>query len=744
MKNYILLLIFALSSTVLFSQEVFHFRTSNTSNKVKTQKATIKKVSFNTPNTTNTTKPVSNKSDVTPRLELEMIYVADSKDSLGTFSITLINSGNGKAQAINMVVRDIINEKEVSSLQLGKVNYLNVNNEKTFQVLLDNESKKHKVTIDVKEELGWNFSQTFYVNTSYLSGKRVVDVSKDRFVFNGEYDYGLPPDLKVEMNFNDENSNGILESYESSILKLKLTNEGAGKAQGLKIVLVDNIEDEEFSIAKVYEIPFIKPNETKTIEIPIKAGFNVKTAEHKLTIDITEYFGYDMDQASLILNTLEYQKPNLVFAGYEIIDTGDRTYSKIADGLLQAGENVKLKVYIQNIGQNIAKDNYFTIHSTNKNIRFNSANINTYSDTIGDLKVGEVKEFIVYMSPNKRVKDITGELPIFLEIKTKYDFGELKQQQLPIVMNQKPPKKQTLKVDVDMSKYEQKVARFEFKGKIGKYKGIVDVKQSKTKRKNAVAVVIGIEDYKNLPNAPYADNDAEIIEKYLKNRLGVEHVITRTNKELYGLEFDNLFHPDYGELQKYVEKDSTDVFVFYSGHGVPSKDGKNIYLFPSDGKVERMDKVGYNINDLYLNLEKLGAKSTTVFIDACFSGSSRATQDSKSGSDTYKMENLIAAKGVKIKPKLETPWLRNSTFTVFNSSGPSETSLGFSPSETGLFTYYICAGLQGAADENNDNKITTGELKNYVKKNVLETSKKIFGAQTPQFHGDEDMILLEY
>ena len=101
-------------------------------------------------------------------------------------------------------------------------------------------------------------------------------------------------------------------------------------------------------------------------------------------------------------------------------------------------------------------------------------------------------------------------------------------------------------------------------------------------------------------------------------------------------------------------------------------------------------------------------------------------------------------KGVKIVPKISQPWMKNPNFTVFTSSSAEETSLGFDQSQTGLFTYYLCAGMQGEADEDKDGKITAGELKNYVTANVVNMSKKIMGLQTPKFHGNEDIVLIEY
>ena len=297
-----------------------------------------------------------------------------------------------------------------------------------------------------------------------------------------------------------------------------------------------------------------------------------------------------------------------------------------------------------------------------------------------------------------------------------------------------------VKPDIEMlreQKYDFVTTSDKFTVNVGNLINIKEVVSSNTKRNNSVAVVFGVENYTDLAPAPYAENDAEIIKEYFEKRLGIEQVVIYTNEQVSGFVFDNVFNPDYGQLQKTVLKGQTDLFVFYSGHGVPSKDGKNIYLFPFDGKVARLDIQGYNLNKLYENLEKLEARSITVFIDACFSGASKA-------SEIIKSENLISMKGVKIVPKTKQPWLTNPNFSVFTSSGAEETSLGFDQSQTGLFTYYLCAGMQGKADEDNDGKITAGELNNYVTANVVNMSKKILGLQTPIFHGNKDMVLIEY
>ncbi|MCF8346827.1 MAG: caspase family protein [Bacteroidales bacterium] len=508
-------------------------------------------------------------------------------------------------------------------------------------------------------------------------------------------------------------------------------------AQELKIEILDeSVKDKELKIGSAPLIHYLTPEQSIDIQIPIEAGFNIRSAEHKIKINVLEHFSYDMDPAYLVMNTLKYQAPEIAFSGYEVVDYGEGTAAIQQDGQIQAGEQVKLKVYIQNVGQNRAENIRYKVYSGDRNLFIDGG-----SGSFDQMDIGEVKNFWVTVSPNKRI-DESKNLPIYMDVTVDKNLGNLTAENLEIALNQQPPEAQTLAVKADMAKLQKQVARFEytsnkFTANIGKTVNIRQVPVANTRMDNAVAVVFGIENYDDLPPAPYAENDAKIIEEYFKNMLGIEKVVTYNSAQSRGLIFDDVFNPDYGELQKAVVRGETDLFVFYSGHGIPSKTGDQVYLFPSDGKVARLELQGYDLSKFYENLEKLGAKSVTVFLDACFSGASRT-------SEKLETENLVAMKGIRVKPKLRQPWKNQPDFSVITSSSMEETSLALDASQTGLFTYYICAGLKGEADLNANKEITFGELYQYVKKEVMNTSKKISGLQTPEFHGNADKVLVTF
>ncbi|MBU8892506.1 MAG: caspase family protein, partial [Bacteroidales bacterium] len=546
---------------------------------------------------------------------------------------------------------------------------------------------------------------------------------------------GLPPELITEISFEDENKNKIFEANEYAIIKIKLENKGLGVAQGVYFDIKDKT-GKGIEITNSKTSFFVYPNQIKEFEIPVIASIDLKTEKHYIEIEIKEYFGYDANPVQLYVQTLEYQSPNLVFSGFEVLDYGEGVMSVVEDGKVQPGELVKVKLYVQNIGLNVARQSEFEVYTNDVNIY-----LANQDGALGNFEIGEVKEIEFKMSPNKRI-NLNEPLDLYLNLTENSGNGSLADFKLPIEINKQPKMAEIIDVAANIDELKTQVKKFElynksFKTNYGELVDIFNVQKREVNRENSIGVIIGVEEYLNLPPAPYAVNDAMIIEKYFKDLLGINEIVFLTNKDVTGLAFDDIFNPEYGELQKSIIRNETELFVFYSGHGIPNKSGTDVYLFPQDGKIERVELQGYSLGKFYNSLNSMGAKRVIVFLDACFSGVSKT-------SETVKTNNLVSMKGVRLVPQIPKPWEKNDNFVVFNSSSFNETSLAFDETQTGLFTYYLCAGLSGKADTNIDNQISLGELKKYVIENVMQTSKKIFGLQTPEFHGDEDYIISDY
>ena len=144
----------------------------------------------------------------------------------------------------------------------------------------------------------------------------------------------------------------------------------------------------------------------------------------------------------------------------------------------------------------------------------------------------------------------------------------------------------------------------------------------------------------------------------------------------------------------------SEIVFYYAGHGLPD-DNKNPYLLPVDVSTINLEEDGLPLKELYSKLASSNASKITVFLDACFSGGGRD-------------QGLLAARGVKIKPKEET---FTGNMVVFASSSGEERSLPYEEKQHGFFTYFLLKKLQ----ETKGNA-SYGELSEYIKKEVSRSS----------------------
>jgi len=249
-------------------------------------------------------------------------------------------------------------------------------------------------------------------------------------------------------------------------------------------------------------------------------------------------------------------------------------------------------------------------------------------------------------------------------------------------------------------------------------------------KKNSVAIVIGIEKYQYAPTVRNAFNDAEIIREYLIASFGLkrENIYFRYNEKATKGEFEKIFSEN-GWISNNSTQNS-DIYIFYAGHGISDIKGSDAYLIPYDIDPNYAS-TGYSLNRLYTNLSKLKSKSVTVILDACFSGISRENE-------------MILADSRPIRIEIKEGFIP-SNISVFSASSNDEISSSYNEKMHGLFTYFFLKGLNKNADINNDNKITFGEMEEFLKSNVALQAKKMGRQQNPKLYSsDKSKILLEY
>ncbi len=245
--------------------------------------------------------------------------------------------------------------------------------------------------------------------------------------------------------------------------------------------------------------------------------------------------------------------------------------------------------------------------------------------------------------------------------------------------------------------------------------------------RDAVAIIIGIQSYKYLPPARFANADARLFSEYAQRVLGVtpDKMRLLTDGDAGEIDIARAFR---SWLMRNVNKGKTDVYIFYSGHGLPSDDGKSLYLLPYNADRDFIDKTAINQAELISLTEATGAKTVTMFIDSCYSGQTR-----------HGDALLANARPVALKSK-NTGY--PATFTVLTASAPDQISWSSDELRHGIFSYYLMKGMEGDADGNQDGKLTTGELHAYLLDKVNRQAAIQNRKQQPQLVGDPDQILI--
>lgn len=245
--------------------------------------------------------------------------------------------------------------------------------------------------------------------------------------------------------------------------------------------------------------------------------------------------------------------------------------------------------------------------------------------------------------------------------------------------------------------------------------------------KDAVAIIIGIQNYKRVPKADFANNDAQAFYDYAIRALGVkpENIKLLVDEQADEVEILSAFQ---NWLPVKVRKQNTDVYVYYSGHGLPSDDGNSLYILPHGADKQFIAKTAINQQEVIAALQVVQPKSVTMFMDACYSGQIRTG------------ENLIAsARPISIKSNAQ---VFPPEFTVITASQSDQIASSSTDFKHGIFSYYLMKGMEGEADENKDNKITVGEMQNYLQDMVGRKAMSVNRKQVPQLTGDANKVLV--
>lgn len=250
-----------------------------------------------------------------------------------------------------------------------------------------------------------------------------------------------------------------------------------------------------------------------------------------------------------------------------------------------------------------------------------------------------------------------------------------------------------------------------------------NIPYNSTKNYDTYVVIIANENYdeSNISKVQFANNDGKSFHDYCTNTLGIP---LKNIKYIEDATFNQIRYSInwISNIVKVQEKHPNIIF-YYSGHGVPDETSRNAYLLPSDG-LANDSQSGYSLDLLYKQLGELHTNKTIVFLDACFSGTTREG----------KMISMDS-KGVAIKSRPGQP---KGNMVVLSAAQGDETAYPYKKMKHGMFTYFLLKKLQETKGD-----ASLGDLESYINKQVRQNSVVENGKiQTPTVSVSDKMSLI--
>jgi hypothetical protein len=230
-------------------------------------------------------------------------------------------------------------------------------------------------------------------------------------------------------------------------------------------------------------------------------------------------------------------------------------------------------------------------------------------------------------------------------------------------------------------------------------------------RRNAWAVVVGINRYPNLPKLRYAVNDAREVYRLLveKNLWPAENITLLIDEQAT---LRNL-RSAIGTRLKEAAGAQDMVVIFFAGHGAterdsasPDNDGLEKYLLVWDSDPKDVYSSALPMREVAHIFSRIRSERLIFIADACYSGASGGRTVGIGGiranvSDAF-LERVAGGRG-KI---------------IITASAANEVSVEKEELQHGVFTYFLLEGLRGAADADRDGVITVDETYRYVSERV--------------------------
>lgn len=240
------------------------------------------------------------------------------------------------------------------------------------------------------------------------------------------------------------------------------------------------------------------------------------------------------------------------------------------------------------------------------------------------------------------------------------------------------------------------------------------------------AVIIGISDYQDdrISDLDFADDDALAMAEFLRSPAGgavpAANMRVLVNEQATA---DAIRDAMFVFLQQARPEDLVTIYV--ASHGSPDpRRPENLYILSHDANLDALASTAFPMWDFKTALRRqIEAERVVVFTDACHSGGTMEADENPVGGAFAEL----------FSPS------RRVTLSAADAHELSHEGREWGGGH-GAFTYLLLEGLRGAADTNQDGRVTFPEAAAYVEQRVPAATG---GAQNPKQSGLGEVVLAE-
>ena len=247
----------------------------------------------------------------------------------------------------------------------------------------------------------------------------------------------------------------------------------------------------------------------------------------------------------------------------------------------------------------------------------------------------------------------------------------------------------------------------------------LDIPQINRVNDDVYGVIIGNEHYFYELDTRFSNNDATVFHEYCVRTLG----IPPSNLQLR-------MDATYGNMLNAIQflknaaasrNGNIRVIFYFSGHGMSDLQTNDMFLLPVDCSSRTLE-AALKAETLYKELSDMKVISSTVFLDACFSGKTI---------DGF-LAQLDDGRGIEVTPRESSLY---GNLIVFSATTDTEIAYPYEDKQHGMFTYFLLKNLQ-----TNKGDVTYRDLADYIIANVKSRSFDINQKlQTPKVRGSFDI-----